>query len=61
MTLPPKVLQLQLIVVVLWGMHLASWLLAMDEHSRLKDLCGSGRQSVITYVNENLVVMLKSV
>jgi hypothetical protein len=39
-------------VVLLWGRHLASWLLAMDEHNGLKDLCGSGGRSVIPYVYE---------
>jgi hypothetical protein len=38
-------------VVLLWGRHLASWLLAIDEHSRLEDLRGSGRRSIIPYVH----------
>jgi hypothetical protein len=38
-------------VVLLWGRPLASWLLAMDEHSGLKDLRGSGHRSVIPYVH----------
>jgi hypothetical protein len=37
-------------VVLLWGRPLASWLLAIDEHSGLKDLHGSDCQSVIPYV-----------
>jgi hypothetical protein len=50
-TLPPELLQDQSAVVLLLGRYLASWLLAMDEHSGLKDLRGSGRRSVIPYVH----------
>jgi hypothetical protein len=32
-------------------MHLASWLLAIDEHSGLEVLCGSGHRSLIPYVH----------
>jgi hypothetical protein len=38
-------------VVLLWRMSLASWFLATDEHSGLKDLRGSDRRNVIPYVN----------
>jgi hypothetical protein len=38
-------------VVLLWGRHLASWSLAIDEHSGHKGLCGSDRRSVIPYVH----------
>jgi hypothetical protein len=37
-------------VVLLWGRHLASWLLALGERGGHDDLCGSGRLSVIPYV-----------
>jgi hypothetical protein len=40
----------QLAVVLLWGRPLASWLLALGERGGHKDLCGSGRLSVIPYV-----------
>jgi hypothetical protein len=39
-------------VVLLWGRHLTSWLLAIDEHSGHECLCGSNRQSVIPYIYE---------
>jgi hypothetical protein len=39
-------------VVLLWGRHLASWLLAIDEHSELKDLHDLSHRSVIPYVHE---------
>jgi hypothetical protein len=39
-------------VVLLWGRHLASWLLALGEHGGRKDLCGSGHLSIIPYVHE---------
>jgi hypothetical protein len=39
-------------VVLLWGKPLASWLLAIDEHSGHEDLRGSDRRSVIPYVHE---------
>jgi hypothetical protein len=38
-------------VVFLCGRHLASWLLAIDEHSGLEDLRGSDHRSVIPYVH----------
>jgi hypothetical protein len=38
-------------VVLLWGRHLASWLLAIDEHSGLKDLRDSGCRSIIPYIH----------
>jgi hypothetical protein len=34
-----------------WRRFLASWLLAMDEHSGLEDLRGLGRRSVIPYIH----------
>jgi hypothetical protein len=51
MTLPPEPLQEQPAVVLLWGMPLASWLLALGERGGHGDLRGSGRLSVIPYVN----------
>jgi hypothetical protein len=50
-TLPLELLQEQPAVVLFWGRPLASWLLAIDEHSGLKDLRGLGRRSVIPYVH----------
>jgi hypothetical protein len=38
------------VVLLLEGV-LVSWSLAMDEHGGHKDLCGSGRRSVIPYVH----------
>jgi hypothetical protein len=38
-------------VVILWGRPLASWSLALDEHSGHEDLRGLGHQSVIPYVH----------
>jgi hypothetical protein len=38
-------------VVLLWGRHLASWSLALDEHSGHEDLRGLGHRSAIPYVN----------
>jgi hypothetical protein len=38
-------------VVLSWGGSLVSWLLAMDEHSGLKDLRGLDHRSVIPYVH----------
>jgi hypothetical protein len=38
-------------MVLLWGRHLASLLLAIDEHNGHQGLRGSGRQSVIPYVH----------
>jgi hypothetical protein len=37
-------------VVLLWGRHLASWLLALGERSGHEDLGGSDRLSIIPYV-----------
>jgi hypothetical protein len=50
-TLPPEPLQEQPDVVLLWGMCLASWLLALGECGGHDDLRGSGHLSVITYVH----------
>jgi hypothetical protein len=50
-TLPPEPLQEQSGVVLLWGMPLASWLLALGERGGHDDLCDSGRLSVIPYVH----------
>jgi hypothetical protein len=50
-TLPPEPLQEQLAVVLLWGMPLASWLLALGERGGHGDLRGSGHLSVIPYVH----------
>jgi hypothetical protein len=38
-------------VVLLWGRPLATWSLAIDEHSGHEGLRGSGHQSVIPYVH----------
>jgi hypothetical protein len=38
-------------VIFLWGRYLASWSLAMDEHSGLEGLRGSGHRSIIPYVH----------
>jgi hypothetical protein len=38
-------------VVLLWGMSLASWLLALGERGGHDDLHGSGRLSVIPYIH----------
>jgi hypothetical protein len=38
-------------MVLLWGRPLATWLLAMDEHTGLEDLRGSCHRSVIPYVH----------
>jgi hypothetical protein len=51
MTLPPELLLAQSAVVLLWGMPLAFWLLALGERGGHGDLCGSGRLSVIPYVH----------
>jgi hypothetical protein len=51
MTLPPVLLQEQPVVILLWGMALASWSLAMDERGGHQDLRGSGRRRVIPYVH----------
>jgi hypothetical protein len=39
-------------VVFLWGMSLASWLLALGEHGGHGDLCNSDRLNVIPYIYE---------
>jgi hypothetical protein len=44
-------LQVQPIVVLLWGRPLASWLLALVERGGHDDLRGLGRLSVIPYVH----------
>jgi hypothetical protein len=51
MTLPPMLLHEQSVMILLWGMCLASWSLALDEHNRHEVLRGLGRQSVIPYVH----------
>jgi hypothetical protein len=38
-------------VVLLWGRHLASLSLALDEHIGHEDLRGLGRRSVIPYIH----------
>jgi hypothetical protein len=38
-------------MVLLLEGALVSWSLAMDEHGGYEDLCGSGHQSVISYVH----------
>jgi hypothetical protein len=38
-------------MVLLWGRHLASLLLAIDEHSGHQGLRGLGRRSIIPYVH----------
>jgi hypothetical protein len=38
-------------MVLLWGRLLASWLLALGEHGGHGNLRGSGRRSIIPYVN----------
>jgi hypothetical protein len=47
-------------VVLLWGRHLASWLVAIDEHSGLKGFHGSGRRSIIPYVHGRTVLYCSS-
>jgi hypothetical protein len=39
-------------VVLLWGMDLASWSLAMNERGEHQDLRGSGRRNIIPYAQE---------
>jgi hypothetical protein len=51
MTLPPVLLQEQLIVVLLLEMALVSLSQAMNERGGHKDLCGSVHRSIIPYVN----------
>jgi hypothetical protein len=51
MTLPPVLVHEQPTVALLWGRLLASWLLALDEHSGHEDLCDLGHRSVIPYIN----------
>jgi hypothetical protein len=50
-TFSPVPLQEQPAVVLLLEGALVSWLLAMDECGGHKDLYGSGRRSVISYVH----------
>jgi hypothetical protein len=38
-------------VVLLWGRHLASWLLALGEYGGHDDLRGLGRLSIIPYIH----------
>jgi hypothetical protein len=47
-------------VILLWGRPLASWLLAIDEHSGLKGLRGLGHQSIIPYVHGKTVLYCSS-
>jgi hypothetical protein len=47
-------------VILLWEIPLASLLLVIDEHSRLKCLRGSGRQNVIIYVHGRIVLYCSS-
>jgi hypothetical protein len=49
-TLPPVLLYERPAVVLLLEGALVYWSLAIDEHSGLEDLHGSGRRSVIPYV-----------
>jgi hypothetical protein len=51
MTLPPVLLHEQPVVVLLLERALISWSLAIDERGGHKNLCGSGRRSVIPYVH----------
>jgi hypothetical protein len=39
-------------MVLLWGISLVSWLLALGERGGDNDLCGSGRLSIIPYIHE---------
>jgi hypothetical protein len=48
-------------VVLLLEGALISWSLAMNEHGRHEDLCGSGRRSVIPYVHERTELYCSSV
>jgi hypothetical protein len=50
-TLPPVLLQEHLTVVLLLEIALISWSLGIDECGGHKDLCGSDRRSVISYVH----------
>jgi hypothetical protein len=52
MTLPPVLLQEQLIVVLLLERALVFWSLAIDERGGHQDLHGSDRWSVIPYIHE---------
>jgi hypothetical protein len=51
-TLSPEPLRQQPAVILLWGRHLASWLLALGERGGHDDLRGLGRQSLIPYIHE---------
>jgi hypothetical protein len=61
MTLPTVLLQEKLTVVLLWGRSLASWSLALDEHSGHEDLRGSGRQNIIPYVHRRTELYCSSI
>jgi hypothetical protein len=47
-------------VVLLLGMVLASWSLALDEYGGHQDLRGSGRRSVMSYVHGRTVLYCSS-
>jgi hypothetical protein len=47
-------------VVLLLERGLVSWSLAMDECGGYKDLCGSGRRSVIPYIHERTELYFSS-
>jgi hypothetical protein len=59
-TLPLELLLELPDVVLLWGRPLASWLLAIDEHSGLEGLHGLGRRSVIHYVHGRTMLYCSS-
>jgi hypothetical protein len=50
-------LQEQPVMVLLLERVLVTWSLAMDEH---RDLCGSGRRSVIPYVHGRMELYFSS-
>jgi hypothetical protein len=60
MTLPLVLLHEQPTVILLLKMALVSWSLAIDERGGQKDLRGSGRQSVIPYDHERIVLYFSS-
>jgi hypothetical protein len=47
-------------MVLLLEGALVSYLLAMDEHGGHKDLCGSGRRSIIPYVHRRMELYCSS-
>jgi hypothetical protein len=59
-TLPPVLLQKQPAVVLLLERALVSWSLGIDERGGHKDLCGSGRRSVIPYVHGRMELYCSS-